>query len=101
VKYFVIGDEDTVLGLGMAGVEGRIVNDVQEADLALSAALADTDIGIILITERCADFVREKVDRYLFTSAFPLIVEIADRKGALPGRPGIREMVNKAIGIKL
>ena len=101
MKYFVIGDEDTVLGLGMAGVEGRVVNDSHEAEQTLSAALADKETGIILITERCADFVREKVNRFIFTSTFPLIVEIADRKGALPGRPGIREMVNKAIGIKI
>jgi vacuolar-type H+-ATPase subunit F/Vma7 len=41
------------------------------------------------------------VDRYLFTEMFPLIVEIPDRKGPLAGKPGIREMVNIAIGIKL
>jgi len=41
------------------------------------------------------------VDSYLFSEQFPLIVEIPDRKGRLEGRPGLREMVNEAIGIKL
>jgi vacuolar-type H+-ATPase subunit F/Vma7 len=45
--------------------------------------------------------IRPTVDKYLFTVSFPLIVEIPDRNGAKPGRPGIKEMVNTAIGIRL
>ncbi|GAB1455598.1 hypothetical protein MASR2M48_09050 [Spirochaetota bacterium] len=45
--------------------------------------------------------MRQRVDRYLFSDTFPLIVEIPDRRGRMAGRPTIREMVNSAIGIKL
>ena len=45
--------------------------------------------------------IRSIVDKYLFTESFPLIVEIPDRMGPKPGKPGIREMVNAAIGLKL
>jgi vacuolar-type H+-ATPase subunit F/Vma7 len=45
--------------------------------------------------------IRPVVNKYLFTVSFPLIVEIPDRTGIKPGRAGIREMVNTAIGIKL
>jgi vacuolar-type H+-ATPase subunit F/Vma7 len=41
------------------------------------------------------------VDKYLLTQTFPLIVEIPDRQGRLPGRPDIKDMVNAAIGIKI
>ena len=50
---------------------------------------------------RVADLIRPQVDRFIFTRNFPLIVEIPDRQGPLSGKPGIREMVNQAIGIKL
>ncbi|MHC4353978.1 MAG: V-type ATP synthase subunit F [Planctomycetota bacterium] len=53
------------------------------------------------MTERVADMIRPIVDKYLFTESFPLIVEIPDRSGTKAGRPGIREMVNAAIGLKL
>ena len=101
MKYYVIGDEDTVLGLGMAGVQGSSVRGSQEAKDAFSAALDNSEIGIIIITERIAELIREEVDRDLFTKDFPLILEIPDREGRVSGRADLKEMVNSAIGIKL
>jgi V/A-type H+-transporting ATPase subunit F len=101
MRYFVIGDEDAVLGFGLVGVAGAVVRSQAQAREAFSTALEQTDIGIIIITERIADLIRPQVDRFVFTRNFPLIVEIPDRKGPLTGKPGIREMVNQAIGIKL
>jgi len=97
----MIGDEDAVLGFGLVGVEGRTVRSSQEAQEAFSSALEDKEVGIVLVTERVAALIRPQVDQYVFTRSFPLIVEIPDRQGPLEGKPGIREMVNKAIGIKL
>ena len=101
MKYFVIGDEDTVLGLGMAGVSGRSVMQPAEAEAAFTDAIADTETGIIIITETVADMIRGTVERYIFTRSFPLIVEIPDRTGRQPGKPGIRDLVNRTIGLKL
>ena len=112
MEYFVIGDEDTVLGLGMAGVRGRTVNNMEQAerlcervvmikDAAFSEAIKDRTVGIIIITEAVADLIRSLVDKYIFTQSFPLIVEIPDRTGRLAGKPGIRELVNRTIGLKL
>lgn len=101
MKYFVIGDEDTVLGFGMVGVDGRVAATAAEAEASFDAAMADKDIGILVITERSAELIRPRVDRLLFSDDFPLIVEIPDRRGRMPGRPTIRETVNSAIGIKL
>ncbi len=101
MKYFVIGDEDTVLGFGMVGVGGSVATTVAEAQAAFDAAMADRDIGILVITERSAQLIRPRVDRLLFSDDFPLIVEIPDRRGRMPDRPTVRETVNSAIGIKL
>ncbi|MBN2533210.1 MAG: V-type ATP synthase subunit F [Spirochaetales bacterium] len=101
MNYFVIGDEDTVLGFGLVGVKGSTVQDKEQAEEAFRTALEDKDTGIIIITERIAELIRHLVDRYLFTERFPLIVEIPDREGPVTGKPNIREMVNVAIGIKL
>lgn len=101
MKYSVIGDEDTVLGFGIVGVQGRVATDAEEARRAFHELLEDKDVSIIIITERLADKIRTLVDQYLLTQSFPLIVEIPDRRGRLPGRPGIKEMVNAAIGIKI
>ena len=101
MKYHIIGDEDAVLGFGMVGVKGRAVGNAEEAASAFREAIEVKEVGIIIITERIADLIRPQVDRYIFSRDFPLILEIPDRKGKLSGKPGLREMVNEAIGIKL
>lgn len=101
MKYSIIGDEDTVLGFGMVGVSGKVAENPDAAERAFRAMIEDKETAIVIITERAADMIRPIVDKYLFTVSFPLIVEIPDRKGRKPGRPGIKEMVNMAIGIKL
>ena len=101
MKYSIIGDEDTVLGFGMVGVSGKVATSTDEARRAFQAILEDKEVSIIIITETVADMIRSTVDKYLFTMSFPLIVEIPDRYSKKAGRPGIREMVNAAIGLKL
>jgi V/A-type H+-transporting ATPase subunit F len=101
MRYFVIGDDDTVLGFGMVGVQGRVVEDAAQAASAFAAAIAWSDAGIVIITERAADLIRPRVTEYSFRKEFPLIVEIPDRRGRIKGRPSIRETVNAAIGVKL
>lgn len=101
MNYFVIGDEDTVLGFGMVGVRGRSVHDAATADAALTDALEDRETGIIIITEKAAETIRSRVDKWTFSHRFPLILEIPDRSGPMEGRKSLRELVNRAIGIKL
>ena len=76
MQYYIIGDEDTVLGFGMVGVKGQVVHNEVEAEDAFNHALESGDIGIIIITERIAELIRGTVDRFIFTRKFPLIVEI-------------------------
>lgn len=101
MKYFVIGDQDTVLGFNLAGVEGRIVSGKEETEAAFSDTLNIPDAAIVVITEKCAALIREELENYLFTKDFPLIVEIPDRSGPDPGRPSLKQTINAAIGIKL
>ena len=96
-----MGDEDTVLGFGLVGVRGEIVRTEQDARDVFSRAIADRDVGVVIITERVADLIRDVVDRYLFTEDFPLILEIPDRTGPRAGRPSLRETANVAIGISV
>ena len=101
MKYFVIGDEDTVLGFSLVGVEGIKAKTLTEVKNAFNTALGDNDYGIILITDRCADLIREDVNHFLFTQTFPLILEIQDKSGPITGKPDLKDIVDQAIGIKL
>lgn len=101
MQYFVIGEEDAVLGLGLVGVRGRIVSDAGEAADAFRSAIESGEVGILLITEDAADMIREQVDRFVFAEEFPLVLELPGRGGWSEGRPSLRAVVNNAIGINL
>lgn len=101
MKYFVIGDQDTVLGFSLAGVEGITVSSAKEVEAAFNFAIKDREVGIIVITERCAKLIKGHIEDYSFTNEFPLIVEIPDREGKDKERKDFKQMVNSAIGIKI
>ncbi|KAI0406916.1 ATPase, V1 complex, subunit F [Xylaria palmicola] len=88
----VIGDEDSVTGLLLAGI-GHVTNppdsqknflvvDGKTETSAIEAAFDSftaqrKDIGIVLINQHVADKIRHRIDTY--TAAFPTILEIPSK----------------------
>ena len=101
MKFYVIGDKDTVLGFKLAGVGGKIVSTPEETKEALEEAFQMEDMGVIIIPERLASSIREEVDQYVYKTTFPLIIEIPDRLGPMEGRPAIRDLIRAAVGVSL
>ncbi|HIV99037.1 MAG TPA: V-type ATP synthase subunit F [Candidatus Ornithospirochaeta avicola] len=97
MEYYVLGDDDTVLGFSIVGVSGAAVHDADEALFEWKRVIANKNYGIIIITEDVADLIRETVDKYLFSEDFPLVVEIP-QKGKGFSRD-LKELVNQAIGV--
>ncbi len=102
MKMFLISDNiDTSIGMRLAGVDGVIVHEREEALDALKKAVADKEIGIILITEILVDMFPDVISDIKLNRPRPLIVEIPDRHGTRRPQDYIMESVNEAIGIKL
>ena len=101
MKFYVIGDKETVLGFSLAGIEGEAVTTKEDTREALNKALQLKEIGIIIITERIAQTVSRQVNQHILKKSFPLIIEIPDRKGPLKKKGDIKEMVSKAVGISI
>ncbi len=104
-KVAVIGDKDTTLGFAMAGVKDLFVMEPGEkgAQHLLERCLADTEIGIVIITERIADRIREDIDKLKFDKElYPIIIEIPDKQGEIPGRKDpISLLIKRAIGVEV
>ncbi len=100
MKYFVIGDEDTVLGFSLVGVFGMQATNAQQAKRAWDKAVEDSQNGIIIITDEVANMIRPIVDRFLFSESFPLVVEIPSPRSK-EGGTDLRALVNQAIGVSL
>ena len=101
MKFYVIADENTITAFKLVGLEGEVVESPEGAREALAKVFESSETVIIIITERIADSIREKIEDFTFRHAFPLIIEVPDRKGPVEGRVSIREMVNTAVGIKI
>ncbi|MGB9597050.1 MAG: V-type ATP synthase subunit F [Candidatus Poribacteria bacterium] len=101
MKIFVIGDEYTILGYKLVGIQGAIVHNSQDASDALNKALSDPEIGIILITQRIASGIRAMVDSAKLEMTTPVVLEIPDRKGPVEGRESTMDVVQRLIGIRV
>jgi len=101
VKFFVIGERETVLGFRLVGIEGTVATERDDAMAALNETVARKDVGVVLVTEKVAASIRDEVDARLYGFGFPLVLEIPDSSGPDPARPEIDDVVRRAIGVSL
>lgn len=100
MKFYLISDNiDTQLGLRMAGVEGVVVREPNEAGQALRRAIRDESIGIVLITEALAERCADQIYEIKTSVSRPLILEIPDRHGTRT-KDSVTRYVREAIGVK-
>ncbi len=102
MRMFLISDNtDTYTGMRLVGVDGVVVHGREELHTALEKAVADSSIGIILLTEKFGQEFPEIIDEVRLNRSMPLLVEIPDRHGTGRNPDFITAYVNEAIGLKL
>jgi V/A-type H+-transporting ATPase subunit F len=101
MKFFLIGDETTVLGYSLVGIHGVVVNNSEESARALRDVTQDPDVGIVLITQRIASEIQHLVDEAKMKMATPIVLEIPDRHGPVEDRESALGIVQRLIGIKV
>lgn len=102
MKSFLISDnKDTWVGMQLTGIDGVIVHTRDEILRAIKDAVRYEDIGILILTEKVVDQVREEVYRMKLKTKIPLIVEIPDRHGSSRSRDMIAKYIQDAAGISI
>lgn len=101
MRFYCIGDQDTVAGFRFAGVEGRVVESPAEARTALRDAAAMDDIAVIIVPQKIAAELDAEINEIRFTRAQPTIVEIPGPDGPAPGRPQLLDLIREAIGVRV
>ncbi len=102
MKSFLISDNrDTFVGLNLAGINGIIVHDRENALNEIRKAVQSGDIGIIILTERIVDMIRDEVMNYKIKTKTPLIIEIPDRHGSIRKTNAIEEYIRTSVGVKI
>lgn len=101
MKVMVIGNQEAVRGFSLAGVNGKVASSAEEASQALDQALAEEDLGIVLVTQDISRLIEPKMDQLKLRSTVPLVVEIPGPEGVSPDTPSLGDYVLRAIGIRI
>ena len=102
MRFYVISDNvDTQVGMRLAGIEGVVVHEEDEVRKALSDAMEQEDIAVVLMTEHLVRLCPALVDDLKLNRSRPLIVEIPDRHGNGRAKDSITRYVQDAIGVRL
>ncbi len=101
MRYYCIGDEATVTGFKLAGVEGKVVRTAAETRALFQSVVTISGVGIVIITEKMAGLIREDVEKFEAGADLPLVVEIPDRDGPAMERKSLAQIVRHAVGVKV
>lgn len=102
MRFYLISDnEDTRVGMRLAGIEGVVVHEAAEVQNALKEAMEQEDIAVVLITETLLSLCPGTVYNLKLNRQRPLIVEIPDRHGNGCTKDTITRYVREAIGVKI
>ena len=103
MKIVAIGDEDTIIGMQLAGVKEAFVRDNSEQVLTLLRELSTReDVAVILITEKLASNAQDLISQIQQEKTYPIIVEIPDKSGKLEKETdALKDLVRRAVGVEL
>ena len=99
-SYLICDNEDTLLGMKLAGIEGEILTDRNEILKLIDKMLADSETGIILITGKIKSLAKDEIMERKLKSKKTLIVEIPS-VGEKYEADFITRYIRESIGIKI
>lgn len=102
MKMYLLSDNnDTLMGMRMAGVDGKVLTDENQLRTKLSELIKDEDLAVIMITENLFKLARDTINELKLNLKQPLIIEIPDRHGQGRTKDAITKYVKDAIGVNL
>ena len=102
MRAYVISDNrDTLTGMRLAGCEGEIVRNAEDARQALSKAVRTEGVAVVCITEKLAEQLEEDVNRIKKHSSVPLLTVIPDRHGSTDMTASISRYLAETVGIHI
>ncbi|MEM3362096.1 MAG: V-type ATP synthase subunit F [Candidatus Anstonellaceae archaeon] len=101
-KIIVIGDELSITGFKLAGVqEGYIAESAKQAEELLNKFLSDQSIGIIIILDKLLDQVDWKIKRKIEQVAKPIVVAIPSKDGPIEEEVSLAKLIKRALGFDI
>jgi V/A-type H+-transporting ATPase subunit F len=103
MTFFVLGDEDVVLGFQFVGIQGIIADTPEESFAEFDKITSGSygEVGVLLISEKIGSILGEKIMSWQLAGKYPLIVEVPGMEGHLEGKKSMLDSIRKAIGLSV
>ncbi len=103
MNFFVLGDDDVILGFKFAGIDGKAVYSKEEIEKEFDSVIKGEygEIGVLILTEKTVKPIEDRVNEWQQKALYPLIVEIPDLYGHIEGRVTMLDSIKRAIGISV
>ncbi len=95
MKIGVIGDEDTIALLKLAGAS-EFASNIEKFD----EMVRNEELAILIITDEFAEKLREKIVMHRLQKEFPFIVEIPGKK-KVEKEDTIKKIIVRAVGVEV
>jgi V/A-type H+-transporting ATPase subunit F len=101
MKLAALCDEDTAVGLRLAGIKETYVPKEDSAKIWKELSERD-DIGIIFITEQIVEDLQRELKDFRLQNNIPIILETPDKKGRLQDHADfVSHLIKKAVGVEI
>ncbi len=105
MKVAVIADENTSLAFRLIGIkEAYVARSKWDAEKAVKAVREMSHIGIVLIGESVADYIKEEIEEWKKSrrGIYPIIMIVPDIKSVEEEREDpLRGMIKRSIGVDI
>jgi len=102
MKMFLLSDNiDTLTGMRLVGIDGKVVKERHEFIKAWLEVIADKKVAILLITQRLAAQYEELIHAVKAKESGPLITTIPDGSSQSKESDFISAYIREAIGMKV
>lgn len=99
-SYLICNNQDTLLGMRLAGIEGIIVGTKEKTLEVLDTVMSDNRIGIVIITEKILAMAEDEIMKLKLERDYPLIIAIPD-KDKDKREDYIAKYIRESVGIKI
>jgi V/A-type H+-transporting ATPase subunit F len=102
VEFYVLAEEEVVIGFQFVGIGGTIVSTPDEAQVAFrEAILPERDIRVLVLTEPVSAMIESEVLEWQASGDYPLIVEVPGLHGRMEGKRSLVDAIREAVGIQV
>ena len=100
MKIYVISDnEDTLIGLRLAGIEGEVAHTKEAFMETLDRVSHDDTIGLVLMSTSLVTSYHQMMIDIKKSKQKPLFLEIPDRHGPSDIKDNIETYISDALGV--